>query len=522
MIIISGTAGGGGALMAEEWTDDAAAAISLCQDWAAKVRADVPCEVYLFGSAIYDGGDQFDPEYSDLDLVVALEQQGDAASRATIIEKLQRHKLSLELEMVPALHRTNCVEPGVSVVVLTPYELTANVHKSGARRFFDKNFFLDLGSGDLKPGLAGAGIASIPDEVRQAIEYTQKLRNDFLAIAANGMGGVARFDGRDPIPKALARAAAQLDDTAQPGEWYDTRRGLELVFNTLGARRAELPDLDPLFRKVSKRRGGKGQDRILTPEDQLRLGELLFDLAANAPLAPLTSWEIRFEGADYNNQERERLLGEIRRLAPDAQLVDIYRGSIVMRFVSSQRSYDTLHRLHGLQVLPTFFGVEAVKLSAAEGLGASRRSHSESLIDQLVVALEQWQPKPFTAEHALEVDLMLWIADWLSNNPDLTRGDVSREPSIVGHPTNARADLLISARSQEGDENILVELTRVRRPRSFLLAAERMLYSRGPALIVAYGTSGELDRIREDAEGVRTINPQLRVAFVTGEPKQPR
>src|ERR1700741_663935 len=131
------------------------------------------CDAYLFGSAIYEGGDQFDAQLSDLDIVIHFHEELDATQRAQRIAKLHGLKLLLELQMVPRLHRTNCEEPGVSVLPITTFELRANIHKGKNRRFFDRNVFLNLHTDNESVGLPDAGILSVTDESRQALEYAQ-------------------------------------------------------------------------------------------------------------------------------------------------------------------------------------------------------------------------------------------------------------------------------------------------------------------------------------------------------------
>ena len=151
-------------------TPEAAAAIELRKTWTDKLAAQIPCDVYLFGSAIYESGDQFDAQQSDLDLVVLFQDALDAAKRAERLLALRTFKAWLELQMVPTLHRTNCEEAGVTVVLNTIVELQANIHKSGARRFFDKNIYLDRKTELESVGLPNAGTCSIADEARQALE----------------------------------------------------------------------------------------------------------------------------------------------------------------------------------------------------------------------------------------------------------------------------------------------------------------------------------------------------------------
>ncbi|HGK7304063.1 TPA: hypothetical protein ACJ509_001945 [Stenotrophomonas maltophilia] len=265
-----------------EWTADARKAIELSEKWAEDVTRRIRCKAYLFGSAIYQDGTQFDPIRSDLDILLVPEEIGSASSRLDLAVQLKDLKLSLELQMIPTLKRNVCDEPGASIVVATPFELEANIHKSGARNFFDRNAYLELGANDdVKLGLRGAGDIKVTDELRQAIEFVQKTRNKFLSVAANGTGGIPDHGGIDPLPKELMRAAAQVVEVedAEAGQWYDTRLGLESLHQLLVSGRTKDKRVRDLFdSKVSVLRGGRGRTNIkLGSEDQLLLAELLFD-----------------------------------------------------------------------------------------------------------------------------------------------------------------------------------------------------------------------------------------------------
>ena len=176
----------------EDWAPDAAQAIELCRAWAAAVRAEVDVDLYLLGSAIYADGEQFDGLVSDIDVVALMRDGQDAVERTAIVDALKPHKAKLELDMIPALRRRVCDEPGVSLVPITPIEVRANVHKSGARRFFDKNFYLNLATGKTDLGLPDAGSVVLPDENRAALEYVQKVRNAFFRCSVPASGGSGR------------------------------------------------------------------------------------------------------------------------------------------------------------------------------------------------------------------------------------------------------------------------------------------------------------------------------------------
>jgi hypothetical protein len=212
------------------WTKEAFDAIKLCKEWVKEEDAVLaPSDVYLFGSAIYESGAQFDSMHSDLDIVCVLPQAKyeKALDRYEFVKNLREPKGRLELKMIPALGRQVCDEPGVSVIPITTFELEFNVHKSGVRRFFTRNIFLNLRTDERFPILEPASDKQVEEELRHALEYVQGIRNKFLSVAANGYGGIPSHQGTDPLPKSLMRTAAQVDPNVEPGRWYDTRGGLE-------------------------------------------------------------------------------------------------------------------------------------------------------------------------------------------------------------------------------------------------------------------------------------------------------
>ncbi|MCF3520224.1 MULTISPECIES: hypothetical protein [Stenotrophomonas] len=266
----------------KSWIADAGKAVELCESWTKEVKKKINCEIYLFGSAIYKYGAQFDPVTSDLDLICVIpDEKNDAVSRYTLISTLQDEKAELELNMIPALCRDSCDSPGVSLVPVTTLELEHDIHKSGVRNFFARNTFLNLSSLTTSIGINLPQQFAMSDDLRQAIEYAQKTRNSFLSIAANGTGGIAPYRGKDPLPKSILRAAAQVSPDAEFGEWYDTRLGLENLHQILVNRRSDHPCIRSLFdEKISIIRGGRSQVRPeLSPSDQLLLAEILFDSA---------------------------------------------------------------------------------------------------------------------------------------------------------------------------------------------------------------------------------------------------
>lgn len=498
----------------EEWSPEAAVAIKLCKKWAATVRAKIPCKVYLFGSAIYLAGDQFDDQQSDLDIVVVFESDLDATDRVDRLITLRDLKANLELELIPGLHRENCVDPGISVVPITKRELQANIHKSGARRFFDKNIFFDLSAEKQSISLPDAGVGTLPDETRQALEYAQKIRNQFLAVSANGIGGIEAFDSVDPLPKSLARVAAQLSPDAKDGEWYDTRHGLEHLWAELSRRRSETAQLRALYRKLSIRRGGRGRRQPLTDIDQLLLAEILHDLAAATPLESIVTWEIRFAGVSLTDTERDRLVAELRRLIPDFHILKVFSGSIVIRLRSSARSYETIQRLQEFEILAKFFSVESVQRSPPGDSVDLESFGLEAPIDRIATRISLWRPQSTDGMRVTESRLAGLLDEWLRADETFIRSTLFREALISDGARPIRVDFLLNLGANKQDTRIVIELVRVHNRAGFFYQLERALQLTLPTILVVIGPDRILDSIREDIDRLAQLNDQVRVVPV--------
>jgi predicted nucleotidyltransferase len=497
-----------------DWTPEAAEAIALCSQWAREVRADIPCDIYLFGSAIYQDGDQFDAQLSDLDIVVKFHRDLEATERAERIVALRTHKIMLELRMVPCLHRTNCADPGVSVLPITSLELLANVHKGKSRHFFTKNIFLDLLTDVETISIPTAGTSSLSDEARQALEFAQEVRNQFLAVSANSTGGLAPFDGPDPLPKALARTAAQLVPEVEAGSWYDTRYGLEFLWDELSRRRSESPELRQLHRKISIRRGGRGHRQQLSDFDQLLLAEILYDRATAAPVVPLVTWEIRFRGASPSLSERDRLVEELRSLVPDAEILGVFDGSIIIRLRSSKRSFLTMRRLEELQALPKFFTVADVDLLDLENGERIAGFSTHGVIDRIAERISEWRPQSRDRAVESEASLARWLSDWLSEDDQLSTAKLVREALIGEFERPLRADILLQFAQPGGQQRVVIELVRVRHRRDFFSQLGRAQGLGVPTILVLVGEPDKLSSLEPDIRALSALDVNIRVVSV--------
>ena len=347
--------------------------------------------------------------------------------------------------MIPRLHRTNCVDAGTSLIPITQLELQANIHKSGSRSFFDRNIFLSLTTEEQSVSLPNAGIITLADDSRQALEYSQKVRNQFLAVSGNGTGGIRDFDGPDPLPKVLARVAAQLAPDAEEGEWYDTLRGLEYVYAELARRRSESDLFKSLYRSMSVRRGGKGRRRPLSELDQLLLAEILYDLAATARQEPVITWEIRFNGGAPTGSERERILDGLRRLVPDGRILSVRNGSIIVRLHSSRRSYETVRQLNELNVLSRFFGVDEVHLSRPGGVHDFVSADATGPLDRIAKHIAEWRPQATDNVKKTEAELASWLNSWIKSSAGLDRCRCVSGNACWNWPAPAAGGLSVAA-----------------------------------------------------------------------------
>lgn len=378
-------------------TPSANAAISLCQGWAEKLEKDTKVESFLFGSAIYQEGIQFDPERSDLDIVCIIpEGVTTALARFELMAKLLSAKQELELSMIPRLGRTVCHEPGASIIPLTRIELRGDIHKSGVGDFFRVNAFMNLLTGDENFGMHGAGTVSLRPAAAQAMAYSQRIRNEYLSVAANGTGGLKPFDGHDPLPKSLLRAAAQISKYTRQGEHFDVRLGLEEIHRTLLERRSEDTAISKLFdTKVSVRRGGRGVHLPLDPDDQLLLSEILFDTASAIPHGTPVTWDMQVLDGDCSSSEIDRIFGKVTIVCPGARLLGSWPASRSLRIASSEEAFELIKFLSDRGVLGEALGIGRTELTRTDGQVPSSRpiEYHDDRLAGVLRAIEDWTPR---------------------------------------------------------------------------------------------------------------------------------
>lgn len=505
--------------MTHSWTDEAQIAIDLCNDWAAHVVKDMPAKIFLFGSAIYNGGEQFFSDQSDLDIVVLFTDQLAAPERIKAVRKLLKHKADLELKMIPRLQRTSCDEPGVSIVPITRFELQANVHKSGARRFFTRNYYLNLLNGDHTLGIDGAGTLSIDDEHRYALEYVQKIRNEFLSVSANGTGSLKAYAGTDPMPKALLRVAAQQLKDVPDGAWYDTRLGLEELHRKLGDLRTEDPLFNETYKVVSVRRGGRGQRKPLTALDQLVLAEILFEDGFNAQTSPIVTWMLRVTGVAFAKPEWQRILSALIRLVPGAELLNLRAGSIVFEMRSDKEGYEILRRLRDLNVLHTLLGVHACELGESKDLDSpvDLTQNRQDVESRLLAKIAEWRPDASLSPRMLDVDFTKFLRNLHTSNtlPELDFD----EGVVVDGPRPYVIDFVAKWLEPGGAwEELPIEVSFVSTPAVFFRKLERLLMLNMQVVLVCVTPPKLQHRLEQDVRRLNNETRKVTVIFVTPAP----
>jgi predicted nucleotidyltransferase len=267
--------------------------IECLKKWSQKTHGDLFLDFWVFGSIISGEGEQFIPERSDIDLAILLaDSLEDELNRTQSCKALRDLKFKLEQELLKILSRTFATEPIVSIVLLTKIELVWDIHKSKVLRFFRDAFHPGsclnlLGNTDF-PSING--ITGREDErlsaVIQALEVTQKYRNEYLAISPNGSLKVQEHTSKEVFPKELARSSAQVcwaNKVADQQSKFDIPSGTSYLTDLLKRKTEKNHNqvLKALEKKIQKRtypsqyRDLPGLDDF----DLLLLHELLFDQA---------------------------------------------------------------------------------------------------------------------------------------------------------------------------------------------------------------------------------------------------
>lgn len=240
--------------------------------------------IFVFGSLVNKAGKQFNSRRSDIDLVVMVPSTiPDAKGRVIWLQALFEEKQRLEVNLLTLLRRSEAGRPISSIVPMTSIEVANNIHKSGASGFFRDNEFLNLINEQKTRGIPVRSKTLLPDAAKDAIRWTQSVRNQYLGVSPNGETTLADWDGADPLPKEIMRFSAlvrsTLATTVQAGENTDLQIGLDYLYAHLLRKRNVSDVYANLCDLVSVRRGARGQSSPISIRQYLSLSEVLFDIA---------------------------------------------------------------------------------------------------------------------------------------------------------------------------------------------------------------------------------------------------
>lgn len=500
----------------DELYPEAEKAIKLCTKWAEEVRRTSKllqnCRFYLFGSSIYESGEQFHPLQSDLDIVCLLASDSSAIDRFELLKDLGVYKRQLELQMIPVFHRVSCDEPGVSIVVVTPFEVASNIHKSGARGFFDANLFLDLQNGEMRLSLPHAGERDVGDSQRQAIEFCQKIRNSYLAIAANDDGGINEFNGQTPLPKSLMRSAAQISPHAQDGQWYDTRLGLEYLRDILGQRSEESPNLSALKKKVSIRCGGNGARKPLTAEDQVLFAELLFDTAYKDGSVESVYWFMRIVGVDYSESTAKQLFEKVQKLVPQVRYRGGQPGSVIINLLSPLDTFNFFKTLQELNALDKVLGLDVKEIALVGEV--ARPISSDVRITKLVDFLQRWVPPASSNGRLVEDHFENYLVEMRLEKEALSGGIVERNVRLDVSEIPYSIDFLVSWPQDEGTR-VGIDVAVLRKKQTFYHKVSQVVQVGGPLVLVLVTSCELAEALRDDIARLRHLKPNIYISIFT-------
>ncbi len=300
---------------------DREALIETLRAWAAELVSDRWFQrAYLFGSLLNREGQQFVPADSDIDILLQFSSSlATPSERVEASESALERKRKLEQSLVRLLGARRRTKPIVSILAATGFETENGIHKGRDPTFFPRTKFLDLT--DQSPGrqtvsLGTRAAVTFWTTFRgavQAIQHAQRCRNEFFAVASTGKQSFLPWDHqRDPLPKEMCRAAAQLryfaerlrDDTDQDVNW-----GLSYIDSLVKKYAAEGRVYAKLFEWLAVRRG-RGIRSPLGRRQHLLLWEILATKASREIMSR-QSWSSRW----------------VRGVRPDAEVEFLHLAS---------------------------------------------------------------------------------------------------------------------------------------------------------------------------------------------------
>lgn len=261
--------------------------ISLLKNWKDEVNKEIETgRLFLFGSLINYGGRQFNPLKSDVDLIIEFPKNlTNAIEIKNWLIILKRHKQSLEQKLTFLIKKETNNQEIVSLIPISEIELKFHLHKSGARNFFEINEFYNIENDTVEKGEDLFKFEHIENElIIQAIELSQKVRNDFLKnCAILDFKKLEWLEDDRAIPKDLARHSAKIK-SLEDGEIFNadslnTSLGLDFLKNITSSFR-NIHEIYNLYCWIDSRTNGSSDfsntSKVLSQEEHLLLYELLF------------------------------------------------------------------------------------------------------------------------------------------------------------------------------------------------------------------------------------------------------
>ena len=187
-------------------------------------------------------------------------------------------------------------------------------------------------------------------------------------------------------------------------------------------------------------------------------------------------------------------------------------GSIIVRLRSSKHSYDTVRELHALGVLSKLFAVSEVNMSAPGDMHGFEGFDAKGPVDRIADRIAKWRPRASDNFRQAETDLASWLALWLQEQPELAEWNLSREVAVGAGPRPPKVDFLLQV--AKTDEQLIIELVRLRTRSSFFQRLEYILQLGLPTIFVVVGSPGQLESLNADIERLAELSGQVRVVSV--------
>lgn len=267
-------------------TDKKAEIIRLLKDWKSELNKEIDSgRLFLFGSLINFNGKQFNPNKSDVDLIIEFPNElNDALAVREWLVILKKHKQSLEQKLTFLLQKDSTNQEIISLIPITQEELKYNIHKSSARNFYEINEFYNIENDTVERGNVLFKATKLDNElIVQAIETTQKMRNDFLKnCAISDFNKLDWSENGRPIPKDLARHCAKIkaliDGEIFNADALNLSLGLDFLKGLLSNSR-DISEIYDLYCWIDSRTNGSSlvdNPNLLSQENHLLFYEIVF------------------------------------------------------------------------------------------------------------------------------------------------------------------------------------------------------------------------------------------------------